>query len=117
MFELSHFLGEGANKFYVLGVVLLAIFLLYKEIYNAAIVFLFTISLLVVPKIISTTDVMLAFANEQVAVIVMLLVIGQFLKRSPVVENLFQGLFMKTKSYFSFISFIKPISQFKPSAV
>lgn len=102
MFELSHFIGEGANKFYVLGVVLLAIFLLYKEIYNAAIVFLLTIALLVVPKIISTTDVMLAFANEQLAVIVMLLVIGQFLKRSPVVENLFQGLFMKTKSYFSF---------------
>ena len=104
MFELSQYIGDPALKFYVLSVVLLAIFFLYKEVYNTAITFLITIALLVVPGIITTTDILSSFANEQVAVIVMLLVIGQFLKRSPVIENLFHGLFMKTKSYLSFTS-------------
>tara|TARA_B100000795_G_scaffold268613_1_gene255954 strand:- start:14509 stop:16302 length:1794 start_codon:yes stop_codon:yes gene_type:complete len=104
MFELAKFIGEGTLKFYVLAVVLLTIFLLYKEIYNTAIIFLLSIALLLVPNIITTFDVLSSFANEQVAIIVMLLIIGQFLKRSPVIENLFQGLFMKRKSYFSFTS-------------
>ena len=48
-----------------------------------------------IPGIVSTDDVLSSFADEQVAIIVMLLVIGQFLKRSPVIENIFQKLFLK----------------------
>lgn len=102
MFQLTNYIGEIGVQFYVIGVVLLTIVFLYKEVYNAAITFLGAVGLLLVPGIIETNDVLSSFANEQVAVIIMLLVIGQFLKRSPVIEALFQNLFLKTKGYFSF---------------
>ena len=102
MFQLNEFIGDIGVQFYVIGIVLVTIVFLYKEIYNAAITFLGAVGLLLLPGIISTKDVLSSFANEQVAVIIMLLVIGQFLKRSPVIENIFQKLFLKTKGYFSF---------------
>ncbi len=102
MFQLNEFIGDIGVQFYVIGIVLVTIVFLYKEIYNAAITFLGAVGLLLLPGIISTKDVLSSFANEQVSVIIMLLVIGQFLKRSPVIENIFQKLFLKTKGYFSF---------------
>ncbi len=87
---------------YVIGVVLATVIFLYKEVYNASIVFLSAIGLLIIPGVITTEDVLSSFANEQVSVIVMLLSIGQFLKRSAVIESFFQRLFLKTKGYLSF---------------
>jgi len=102
MFQLSAYIGDYGVQLYVICLVLLTIFFLYKEIYNTSIVFLAAVAFLIGPGIINTQDILSSFANEQVAVIVMLLAIGQFLKRSPVIEELFQKLFLKTKGYFSF---------------
>jgi len=102
MFQLSIYIGDYGVQLYVICLVLLTIFFLYKEIYNTSIVFLAAVAFLIGPGIINTQDILTSFANEQVAVIVMLLAIGQFLKRSPVIEELFQKLFLKTKGYFSF---------------
>ena len=102
MFQLSAYIGDYGVQLYVICLVLLTIFFLYKEIYNTSIVFLAAVAFLIGPGIINTQDILTSFANEQVAVIVMLLAIGQFLKRSPVIEELFQKLFLKTKGYFSF---------------
>lgn len=102
MFQLSAYIGDYGVQLYVICLVLLTIFFLYKEIYNTSIVFLSAVAFLIGPGIINTQDILTSFANEQVAVIVMLLAIGQFLKRSPVIEELFQKLFLKTKGYFSF---------------
>jgi di/tricarboxylate transporter len=86
----------------VIGVILLTVFFLYKEIYNTSITFLGAVGFFVLPGVISTDDVLTSFADEQVANISMLLIIGQFLKRSPVIEDVFQRLFLKTKGYFRF---------------
>ena len=102
MFQLNQYIGDFGVQLYVVGIVLLTVIFLYKEIYNTSIIFLAAVGLLVLPGIVNTDEVLNSFANEQVAVIVMLLVIGQFLKRSPVIEELFQKLFLKTKGYFSF---------------
>lgn len=102
MFQLNEHIGDLGVQLYVIGVVLATVIFLYKEVYNASIVFLSAVGLLIIPRIIETQDVLSSFANEQVAVIVMLLAIGQFLKRSPVIEGLFQKLFLRTKGYFSF---------------
>ena len=93
MFQLSQYIGDFGVQLYVIGLVLTTVFFLYKEIYNTSIVFLAAVAFLIVPGVIKTEDVLHSFANEQVAVIVMLLAIGQFLKRSPVIEELFQKLF------------------------
>ena len=90
MFQLSIYIGDYGVQLYVICLVLLTIFFLYKEIYNTSIVFLAAVAFLIAPGIINTQDILTSFANEQVAVIVMLLAIGQFLKRSPVIEELFQ---------------------------
>ncbi|MDG1518819.1 MAG: SLC13 family permease [Flavobacteriales bacterium] len=102
MFQLADYISETWVQVYVIGVVSLTVIFLYKEIYNTAITFLGAVGLLLIPSIVKTDDVLSSFANEQVAVIIMLLVIGQFLKRSPVIEQLFQKLFLKTKGYFAF---------------
>ena len=102
MFQLSEYINELGIHLYVIGVILLTVFFLYREIYNTSITFLGAVALLVIPGIVSTDDVLSSFADEQVAIIVMLLVIGQFLKRSPVIENIFQRLFLKTKGYLKF---------------
>lgn len=102
MFQLSQYIGELGVQIYVIGLILITVVFLYKEIYNTSIIFLSAVGLLTLPGIVTTNEVLSAFANEQVAVIVMLLAIGQFLKRSPVIEGLFQKLFLKTKGYFSF---------------
>ena len=102
MFQLSEYISEEGVQVYVIGVILLTIIFLYKEIYNTAITFLGAVGLLLLPGVVTSNDVLSSFANEQVAIIVMLLVIGQFLKRSPVIENVFQRLFLKTKGYLKF---------------
>lgn len=102
MFQLSQHIGDFGVQLYVIGLVLTTVFFLYREIYNTSIVFLAAVAFLIVPGVIKTEDVLHSFANEQVAVIVMLLAIGQFLKRSPVIEELFQKLFLKTKGFYSF---------------
>ena len=102
MFQLSEYIGEFGVQLYVIGIVLVTIYFLYKEIYNTSIVFLAAVAFLIGPGIIETNDILRSFANEQVAIIVMLLAIGQFLKRSAVIESFFQRLFLKTKGYLSF---------------
>ena len=102
MFQLNEYIGDFGVQVYVIVVIILTIFFLYKEIYNTSITFLSAVGFLILPGVISTNDVLTSFANEQVAIIVMLLIIGQFLKRSPVIENLFQRLFLKTKGYLKF---------------
>lgn len=102
MFQLGDYIDDFGVQIYVISVILLTIFLLYKEVYNTSITFLGAVGFLVLPGVIATSDVLTSFANEQVAIIAMLLIIGQFLKRSPVIENLFQNLFLKTRGYFKF---------------
>lgn len=99
MIDLSAHIGSSGIQIYVICIVLLAIVFLYKEIFNTAITFLAVVGLLLIPNIISSQNVLSSFANEQVAVIIMLLIIGQLLKRSPVIENIFKVLFLRTKSY------------------
>lgn len=102
MFQLSEYISDLGIQIYVIGVILLTIIFLYREIYNTSITFIGAVGFLVLPGVITTNDILSSFADEQVAIIVMLLVIGQFLKRSPVIENIFQNLFLKTKGYFKF---------------
>ena len=102
MFQLSDYFDDFGVQIYVIVVIISTIFLLYKEVYNTSITFLGAVGFLVLPGVISTDDVLSSFANEQVAIIAMLLIIGQFLKRSPVIENIFQRLFLKTKGYLKF---------------
>jgi di/tricarboxylate transporter len=102
MFQLNDYINEFGVQLYVIGVILLTVFFLYKEIYNTSITFLGAVGFFVLPGVISTDDVLTSFADEQVANISMLLIIGQFLKRSPVIEDVFQRLFLKTKGYFKF---------------
>lgn len=83
---------------YVIGTILLTVFLLYKEIYATAVTFLISIGLLILGGILNTTQILNSFANEQVAVIILLLILGKFLKRSKIIETFFQKTLVDTKS-------------------
>lgn len=86
------------EKFYVLFTIATIVYLLYKEVFATAATFLIAIGALVLFNILETKQVLNSFANEQVAVIIMLLILGKFLKRSQLIENTFQYLFLRTEN-------------------
>lgn len=86
------------EKFYVLFTIATIVYLLYKEVFATAATFLIAIGALVLFNVLETKQVLNSFANEQVAVIIMLLILGKFLKRSQLIENTFQYLFLRTEN-------------------
>lgn len=102
LFDFTSIWGATGNIYYVIAVILLCVVLLYKEVFNAAIIFLLATALLLVAGILNTQDILQAFANEQVMVIIMLLIVGKFLKRSPIIETLFQKTLMNSETYLGF---------------
>lgn len=57
---------------------------------NTALTFLAVITLLLLTKIITPAEALHGFANEQLAVIVLLLILSQILKKSPAVNSIFR---------------------------
>lgn len=87
-----------------MGIVLaLLVVSLYTEFYSPAKTFFLAIVVLVVFDILTPQEVLSGFANEQIAIIMLLLVIGGVLNRSSVLDLLFKKLFHPIKSYSAFI--------------
>lgn len=90
--------GIDWDIIYVLTIIVGLVFLLYKETFSTAVNFLLAVAALIIGGILSTEQILNAFANEQVAVIIMLLILGKFLKRSPIIERTFQFLFLRSNN-------------------
>ncbi|MBN2613063.1 MAG: SLC13 family permease [Bacteroidales bacterium] len=77
---------------------------LYNDLLGASFTFLIAIIVLGVFGILTPHEIISGFANEQVAVVIMLLLLGDIIRKTEVIENLFDRLFRKAKNYKGFLS-------------
>jgi len=76
---------------------------LYFELIGPAFTFLIAVVSLGFLGILTPDEILAGFANEQIAVILMLLVIGDIIRKALIVEHLFDFIFRRTLSYKAFM--------------
>nr|WP_321411663.1 SLC13 family permease [uncultured Carboxylicivirga sp.] len=76
---------------------------LYKEIMGAAFTFFVAVMILGIFKILTPTEILAGFANEQIAVIIMLLLLGDAIRQTSVIEIFFSRIFPVSSTYRSFL--------------
>lgn len=76
---------------------------LYKEVVKPVMVFVVAITILMVAKIITPKEALSGFANEQIAVIFLLLIISDVIKRSAALDYSIFRLFRPNLSYKQFL--------------
>jgi di/tricarboxylate transporter len=88
----------------VFVVILFILFSLYQELLGATFTFVIAVVTLGFFGILTPREILSGFANEQVAVIILLLLIGDTIRQTGVVEILFDRIFKSAKSYRGFLS-------------
>lgn len=88
----------------VLIVILFILISLYKEIIGATFTFVIAVVVLGFFGILTPREILSGFANEQIAVIILLLLVGDIIRQTGVVEVLFDKVFKSAKSYRGFLS-------------
>lgn len=87
----------------VLIAILFIIVALYKEFLRPPVTFLLATLFLGITGVLTPKDILLGFSNEQIAVIILLLIIGDIVQRTKVLDRFFDHLFRNTKSYNGFL--------------
>ena len=97
-------------------VLLFMIIALYRELFRPATVFLIAIVFLSIFGILTPQEILKGFANEQIAVILLLLVIGDIIKKTEILNYFFDRAFKKAKTANGFLSrmmlYVSSISAF-----
>ncbi len=77
---------------------------LYREILGPAFTFLVGVIILGIFGVLTPAEILRGFGNEQIAVVIMLLLIGDVIRRTAVVEVIFDRFFKSARSYRGFMS-------------
>jgi len=77
---------------------------LYKELMGAAFTFFIAVMVLGVSGILTPKEILSGFANEQIAVIIMLLLLGDAIRQTSVIEIFFARIFPRSSSYKGFLA-------------
>jgi di/tricarboxylate transporter len=76
---------------------------LYNDLLGPSITFVIAIITLGFFGVLTPSEIISGFANEQVAVVIMLLLLGDIIRKTEVIENVFDRIFRKAKSYKGFL--------------
>lgn len=76
---------------------------LYKEIFGATFTFLVAVVVLGFFGVLTPAEILAGFANEQIAVIIMLLLMGDIIRRTAFIELVFDKAFQGIKGYRGFL--------------
>ncbi|MDA3819159.1 MAG: SLC13 family permease [Candidatus Delongbacteria bacterium] len=76
---------------------------LYREWVGPALTFMLAVVVFGLAGILTPSEMLKGFANQQIAVILMLLLIGDTIRKTGVLENFFNWIFVKAKSYNGFL--------------
>ena len=87
----------------VLIVLLFIIVSLYRGIMGPGFTFATGVIVLGLFGVLTPKEIMLGFANEQIAIILLLLIIGDMIRKTSVVAILFDRMFRKSRSYKGFM--------------
>ncbi len=88
----------------VIVVILFIIISLYTDLIGPAYTFIAGIIILGLFGILTPSEILSGFANEQILIILMLLMIGEMIRNTGVLEGFFDRFFNKAKTYRGFLS-------------
>lgn len=91
------------DQIIVLIIIFLALIGLYREVFMPPTIFFLAVSVLTIIGILSPEEALSGFANEQVAVIILLLVLASAIKKSSLIDIIFNKVFHTSKGYKSFL--------------
>ena len=95
-----------ADKFqpwFVIIVVSVVFLLIYKEYLKASVSFLLAVLLFSITGILTPKEILSGFSNESIASILMLILITTGLRKNFQLENLFDAIFKKARTYRGFL--------------
>ncbi len=87
----------------VIIVLIFIIFSLYRGFMGPGFTFATGVIVLGLFGILTPKEIMLGFANEQIAIILLLLIIGDMIRKTSVIAILFDRMFLKSRSYKGFM--------------
>jgi di/tricarboxylate transporter len=88
----------------VLVVIIFIIASLYANFIGPAFTFILGVLVLGILGVLTPNEILSGFANEQIMVIILLLLIGEMIRNSGVLTGLFDYLFRKSSTYKSFLT-------------
>jgi len=89
---------------FIISIVLVFIVIsLYKEIIGPAFTFFIGVIILGFFGILTPKEILSGLANEQIAVIILLLLIGDIIRKTDIIDWLFDRFFRKTSTYQGFL--------------
>ncbi len=90
---------------FIVSIVLAFIIIsLYTELVGPAFTFLIGIIVLGIFGILTPKEILSGLANEQIMVIILLLLLGDIIRKTDLIDRLFDKVFRKTKTYRGFMS-------------
>ena len=101
---------NNLNSFCSLNIIIVSIVLifiivsLYTEIIGPAFTFLIGVIVLGIFGILSPAEILSGMANEQIAVIILLLLLGEIIRKTDMIDSLFDRVFRTTSTYRGFMS-------------
>jgi di/tricarboxylate transporter len=87
----------------VLSVLVFLIISLYSELFKPITAFFVAIVLFSVTDILTPQEILTGFANEQIAVIILLLIVGNIIQKTSIIDSAFAKLFEKAKTNRGFL--------------
>ena len=82
----------------VLAIIFMLIVVLDFNLIKTTLAFSLAVVIMLCFQILSPTEALEGFGNEQLVTIILLLAIGNILRKTPMIENLFRGLFKESDS-------------------
>ena len=100
----------------VFAVIIFLLVALYSGKLRAEVSFFIAVTVLIIAGVLSPSEALAGFANEQLAVIMLLLVISDIIRKTDVINLVFNQLFRGTKTVsgfvFRMVAFVAPTSAF-----
>jgi Na+/H+ antiporter NhaD/arsenite permease-like protein len=84
-------------------VIVFILFSLYRNLLGISFSFLIGVIVLGIFGVLTPGEIIRGFGNEQVAVVILMLLFGEVLRKTSIIENAFDKLFRKSKTYKGFL--------------
>lgn len=99
----------GFDAIVVCIVLVFILISLYKEIIGPSFTFIIASVVLGLTGVLSPEEILVGFANEQIMVIIMLLLLGDIIRRTSIVEIFFDAIFGYAKTYNGFMAMMMSV--------
>jgi len=96
-------IAEYIQPWFVIFIVFVIFLMIYKEYLKASVSFLLAVLVFLITGILNSEEVLSGFSNQSIISILMLILITTGIRKSFQIENLFDAIFRKAKTYRGFL--------------